>query len=346
MHRAYKKNTNYRKALHKSIKESKPSKTRFELLLNVAKLAPSTHNTQPWKLDFENQESISVYADYKKAIPVADPLNKYLLISVGALIKNIELAAKALGFEVKSDIRPNIHEDKPIAKISILNPAKKIDRIEEGILRAIIFRQNYRGFFQNEEVSKELKKILNNSQSNDVKVSLTSSSIDIKKLAKLTASGLKLAYKNDDFRKEIASLINHNLSRKRFGLHGYTLRMKLLPSVFIPIVMKKKDIGPKLAELNYKSFISAPACVLLSSADNKKAWLECGTILQDILVKIHQVGLTASIYVAALDTEQHRKQAEKVFEVSKGHRAQILFCVGKGQDVLPYSARKKTKELT
>jgi hypothetical protein len=62
-------------------------------LLRYAVLAPSTHNTQPWKFGLSGN-CIVIYADYTRRMPVVDPGNRELLMSIGAVIMNLRVAGR------------------------------------------------------------------------------------------------------------------------------------------------------------------------------------------------------------------------------------------------------------
>ena len=51
---------------------------QFLFLLRYAILAPSSHNTQPWKFR-PTGDGVAVYADYSRRLPVVDPGNRELI---------------------------------------------------------------------------------------------------------------------------------------------------------------------------------------------------------------------------------------------------------------------------
>ncbi|HET8797964.1 MAG TPA: nitroreductase, partial [Thermoanaerobaculia bacterium] len=69
-----------------------------EFLLRYAVLAPSGHNTQPWAFRAAG-ETVEVFADYSRRLPVADPHDRELMISIGAAIANLRIAAAHFGFD-------------------------------------------------------------------------------------------------------------------------------------------------------------------------------------------------------------------------------------------------------
>ena len=60
---------------------------KLKFLLRYAILAPSSHNTQPWKFSI-SEDKIKVFADKNRWLKVADPDQRELYISTGCAIEN------------------------------------------------------------------------------------------------------------------------------------------------------------------------------------------------------------------------------------------------------------------
>lgn len=335
----------HRKRLSKkSIHHYSDNQKRIHHILEYGVLAPSTHNTQPWKIEVKD-DKVKIFADLSKKIPQADPSGRDLYMSLGALVKNIELASQAYGVNYQIKHANKITESLPVATV-IYKELKPDSKINRKLLHCIKDRQNYRGFF-NPALNKysDIKEVVDASASG-VDAQLVSNKTTIKELAKLTAKGLRMAYASEEFRREISSYINHNLSIKKHGLHGYSLRMNFPKSVIIPKIMKRKDIGKRLSIVNFKSFISAPAVVVIYSADNREGWLKAGMSMQEMLVELTGLGISSSIYAAAIEMGDLREKVAKLIPPeSKGLIPQLLFCIGEPTDEVPYSARKKLKRV-
>ena len=71
---------------------------RLRFLLNFAVLAPSSHNSQPWKFRVSENE-ILVEPNRDRALPSSDTNNRQLFISLGCAVENILIAADYYGFE-------------------------------------------------------------------------------------------------------------------------------------------------------------------------------------------------------------------------------------------------------
>jgi len=87
-------------------------------ILYYASLAPSGHNTQPWAVKI-TPEGFTVGQDPARRLPAVDPANRELLLSLGAFIENLCLAAAVYGFRGDCEATaPNaLAED--IAKIKL-----------------------------------------------------------------------------------------------------------------------------------------------------------------------------------------------------------------------------------
>jgi len=314
---------------------------KIELLARYGTLAPSTHNTQPWKCKIKG-DTLQIFIDFSKKIPVADPLCRDMYISLGALIKNVELAASAFGVEARTRSLAKDFDDDLVAEISFPNLDRAKDPASSPLLEGILRRQNYRGFFTEKFDEKAFTQVLGAAVKprSGVSVAAAGEKDVIEALAQLTVKGLRMAYATEEFRKEISSYINHNLSRKRRGLHGYSLRLNTPQSFVIPKIMKRKDIGAKLGALNYKSFIrSSAVLVLTTQKDTPRDWLEVGKTMEEIMVRASIAGLATSIYTAAIEMPGLRQEVAKTLKLQKSALPQILFCVGTPGEPLSYSVR-------
>src|SRR5690606_15026240 len=78
-------------------------------LLNYAVLAPSDHNTQPWRFRLAHG-SVDVFADRSRALPVVDPADRELVISCGAALYQLRLAIRYFGFADRVALFPDAQQ--------------------------------------------------------------------------------------------------------------------------------------------------------------------------------------------------------------------------------------------
>ncbi|MET8846821.1 nitroreductase family protein [Amycolatopsis sp. NPDC004625] len=74
-------------------------------VIGAAVLAPSTHNTQPWRFRC-TPAGLELHADPDRALPVADADRRELLLSCGAALFNLRTAIHALGAHPATTLFP------------------------------------------------------------------------------------------------------------------------------------------------------------------------------------------------------------------------------------------------
>jgi hypothetical protein len=76
----------------------------------LATRAPSVHNTQPWRLVM-TRDCLEVWADRTRVLPVIDPEGRQLLVSCGALVHHLVVAALAAQVDPKVELLPTRDPD-------------------------------------------------------------------------------------------------------------------------------------------------------------------------------------------------------------------------------------------
>jgi hypothetical protein len=87
-----------------------------ELLLSAAVSAPSLHNTQPWAFAVGNRH-IEVYADASRQLPRTDPSGRALLVSCGAALFNLRVAAGHIGLHPRVRVLPDTDDPTLVALV-------------------------------------------------------------------------------------------------------------------------------------------------------------------------------------------------------------------------------------
>lgn len=75
-------------------------------LIGAAVLAPSQWNTQPWRFEVEG-DLVRIVADTARTMPVIDPDRRGLVLSIGAALENLLVAARAYGLRPAVDLLPD-----------------------------------------------------------------------------------------------------------------------------------------------------------------------------------------------------------------------------------------------
>src|SRR4051812_50096303 len=110
-----------------------------------AGLAPSVHNTQPWRFVAAGGHTLEVRADTTRMLSYLDPTSRQLHISCGLAIEFARLAIRPLGYDAVVRLRPG---DDPtlLATITLGRPLPPRD-IERRWVEAAPRRYTDRGVY-------------------------------------------------------------------------------------------------------------------------------------------------------------------------------------------------------
>lgn len=87
-------------------------------IVELATLAPSIHNTQPWAWRLSDREA-RLYADDTRQLRVEDPLRRNMVISCGAALHHFQLAAQALGWRAEVKRLPEGDDPMLMAQVRL-----------------------------------------------------------------------------------------------------------------------------------------------------------------------------------------------------------------------------------
>jgi hypothetical protein len=85
-------------------------------MAKAARLAPSIHNTQPWRFA-ALPEGLAIHEDTARSLPVIDPLGRLRAISCGTAVTNAALAVSVAGLRPVVDVRPSVDAPTLIATV-------------------------------------------------------------------------------------------------------------------------------------------------------------------------------------------------------------------------------------
>lgn len=98
---------------------SVPSRKLLERVVGLALRAPSVHNTQPWRWRIVGNETLELFADRTRRLPVADPDGRNLVISCGAALHHAHEAGRVLGLGVRVEQEPAPEGSDLLARIHL-----------------------------------------------------------------------------------------------------------------------------------------------------------------------------------------------------------------------------------
>lgn len=123
-------------------------------LLRYAILAPSAHNSQPWRFDIQGNRA-DFYIDRSRWLQVADPDQRELHISLGCALENFLVAAHHFGLSSQVEYFPDAAQPDLATRV-YLSPgaAPPADR---SLFDAIVNRQTIRKAYKPDPLPQEMK---------------------------------------------------------------------------------------------------------------------------------------------------------------------------------------------
>jgi hypothetical protein len=90
-------------------------------ILRAAAAAPSSHNTQPWRVKILDQRHWLLCADEGRWLTVVDPTRRELALSLGTFVENLSVAAGGLGYRVEAEVKARNLTDSDFVEIWLRN---------------------------------------------------------------------------------------------------------------------------------------------------------------------------------------------------------------------------------
>lgn len=309
---------------------------QIKSLLNYAVMAPSSHNTQPWRFDISGG-AIYMFADRTRALPANDPGDRELTISCGCALMNLRVAAAHEGIGVTFDITPNSGEDDLLAVIAL----KKEDSSsadDAGLIASVVGRRTYRKRFASRDVPITILDSLSAVASEEGSwLEIIDAEENRQKTAELVSEGDSIQWSNPSWRSELAAWMHPR--RRGDGL--------TVPGIVVPVarvVVRTFDMGNGVGAKDKQLADESPVLAVLgTSGDNVAAWLAAGQALEKILLSAHAQGLQASYLNQPIQVASLRPKLQDL--LSQAGFPQILLRLGFPKDEIGAAPRRRLDEV-
>ena len=321
------------------------TREQFLFLLRYAILAPSSHNTQPWKFGL-GDEGIAVYADYSRRLPVADPGNREMIMGVGAAIMNLRVAAARFGFECRVEYNQSGDSERPLAFVRLarsqsLPPAQ--GRLAQ-LFPAIVRRHTNRYPFLMALIPEQVITTLNELPASGMASLFISRDGALnQKVADLVSEADLIQQRDPSYRKEMAEWVRPNYTRKADGMTGASLGLSDLASVVNPWATRTFDLGRLRAAKDKNLCLDAPGLIVIHSEDSLMHWVEVGELLERVLLTLTRNSVQFSFFNMLIEVPSLRTQLRSVLKISSW--PQLLLRMGYCLTEPALSPRRPQEEM-
>ncbi|MCD4770997.1 nitroreductase family protein [archaeon] len=279
-------------------KESSRGKVNNDMMLSIldyARLAPSSHNTQPWKFSI-SESKIQILPDLKKALSIADPVHRELFISLGCAISNLEIAANHYGYAINID-----HPKQKTDPIRIILEKLKKDAQDFPQLKR---RYTDRGKYSQKPLPKDLLKNCRELCKEGIHLELLVDE-DKEYIARMVYEGDIIQFNNPQYRKELA-----------YWLRKGVLDGGKISNAVGAFVVSTFNLGKTIGKKELSLILSSPVYAVLGSEnDNLVDWINIGISYERIALYLSSIGISNHpMNQGLLELSDHRKRITETCE--------------------------------
>jgi nitroreductase len=278
-----------------------------------ATLAPSIHNTQPWRL-VVRPGRLDLFADPSRAVPVVDPDRRLLTISCGAALLGARLSLATAGLGVKVELLPDESTQPDLLASLVLDDTAARDQSAHRLdLAARSRRSNRREFGE---------------------VQLPVAVVDaLHDAAHLEGASLQFVTDLDD-RLAVAILAQRAADMQtedpayRAELRAWTTddpdRTDGVPAAAVPHVAGRPDESRDEVPIRgfdttssgqlpseTRSSLHQTLFVIATVSDHRRDWLLAGQALYRVLLELTDAGYVASIFSQVCEVPSTRQELRR-----------------------------------
>lgn len=304
-----------------------------------ATLAPSVHNTQPWRLHIKDGR-LDIYADRTRRLPVLDPTSRQLVLSCGCAIMNarVSLAADGLAVDVRRSESPT--DGSPLAS---LTPTRDEPDPQLAALDSVLeLRQTNRRHFADDEVPQSVLSMLS------VAAGIEGASLFAVRdpehrvaVAVLSQRADEIENLNPAYRAELRAWTTHD-SGRRDGV----------PDTAVPHVdgtahdeVPIRDFDPRGTgglPPETRSSKDQTLVLLCAEGDTPADWLRAGEAFERVLLEVARHGYAASPLTQVTEVPSTRAQLRH--ELGLVGYPHVLLRIGRAP-MAPSSRRRRLVDV-
>lgn len=317
---------------------------QLRAVVELASLAPSVHNTQPWRFTWDGT-ALSLYEDRSRALPVLDPMGRERVLSCGAALLHARLALADAGRATRTELLPEGDGSELLARLVVDGTATPSPE-ERALVAAMPRRATDRDPFEERPVppaAREAMRAAAEAEGGWLRFVGEDGADDAVELQVL------LSHADSSQRRDAAYL--EELARWRREQEAEGVPSQALPSV--PAERRGSSWVPRDFDAAGPEGARAPqdappvpehpsVLVLGTRGDDREDWLTAGSVLARVLLQATVDGLAGQPLTQVLEVPVLRARMRHALGLV-GH-PQMLLRVGYGTAV-PTVARRPAEQV-
>jgi nitroreductase len=323
-------------------------------LVEDARLAPSPHNTQPWRVAVRSTTEADLYAPLDRLLPVEDPDGRFLTAGTGIFLETLDVAAAARGLRLEYDpLLPHLGIDAAepalVARLSLHPSRSNGDFPLELLERRRTSRLPYDGRPAPDEALDELNAI---AESFGHRASFSSDPELVRFVLDLNAATLFDDLVEDNRRSEIADWTRRSEDEASRRADGFSPGCLGFPPALISLFLDRHRLcEPRLVRALltriYLRSMRGTATVgwIAGPWRTPRQWLDAGRMLMRFWLALTAQGLYLQPFGSVItNPRSHARLAQHLSADEDESEIWLLFRLGFSAEP-PRSARRPAAEV-
>lgn len=320
-----------------------PSTTPAQSLRQAASaalLAPSVHNTQPWRFVLTG-DVLEIHADRSRQLQVVDPTGRQLTISCGCALFNARTALAARNYDAVVQRLPDAGQPDLLARITL--PPERSDWVPLTDLEPHISRRhsNRQRFLETSVPPSLLYDLAQAAEQEGARLSQVRQPAHRLILATLSQQADALESADPAYQQELRAWTTDDPKR----VDG-------VPAMAVPYLAgQARDELPirdfdthGIGWLSAESRSGAPECLLIltTTDDDQLSWLHAGEALQRLWLEATRADFALSVFTQLVELPEIREQLRG--ELNLDSYPHLLLRIGRASQT-PASGRRRLEDV-
>ncbi len=288
------------------------------LISQAAHQTPSADNSQPWKLEWQENTLIASYDQNRAGLCTFPADSHAMLLTMGALSENLTQAASGLNVDVDFDWNPAFNYSNPVyfqARISsseFVNPTKFKEL-------PLFKRQTNRHAYQSKPLSSDALEVIKNLKQDDLRILVIEENAQIKLIAHLVRSASEVRFQIREVHEWLAK--SFRFATKPEDPHGEGLDINTIDlppggGLFLRLIsnwqrmrwLNKLGMYKVMAMIDSHPVSKAPALIAIIGPDSYKDTLTAGQLMNRAWIALNEQGIAVHPYYVIPDQLQRKKE--------------------------------------
>jgi len=312
---------------------------RLRALLAWAALAPSPHNTQPWRWSVRDGV-IELWRDDSRLLDVSDPDGRELVIGCGCGLEHLLLRIGRDGDPVETTLLPG--EPGLLARVEVGRGRPYLDRPD--LVAAMVARRTNRLTYGGAALAPAAcRQLLEPLVACGVDVAHVTDTAARDALVGLIMRADRAQMADPRFRTELSHWMRPRHSRHTDGMEADLLGQTGLAAYVAPLVVRTFDVGAMQAARDEELTRGSPDLFILhTTRDDEAAWLATGRGLAHLTLGATAMGRATAYMNQPCELPAAREELRAAFGLD-GH-PQLIVRAGAAPPVHP-ALRRPVAEI-